>query len=81
MKRHLLVAVSFLMIVAAYTHRQLAEGVPLADAVPYGIGYGVLWFIITGAAFCTAWLIVRPDHHNYRHLFGGRNEPRQTRRV
>lgn len=81
MKRHLLFALLFLMVSGSYVYRQLHGGRPLADAIPYGVGFGILWFTITGFVYCTVWLIVRPDRNPSRKLFGGSNDPRQTRRV
>jgi hypothetical protein len=76
MKRHLLHLVPFLIVAGIYAVQARSEGFTLVDAVAYGIGYGIVWFVLTFAAFgFTFWLFNRRNPT----VFGGNNEPRQTR--
>jgi hypothetical protein len=81
MKRHLLFGLMFIMVGSSYVYRQIHEGQSLRDAIPYGVGFAVLWFLITGFVYCCVWIIIRPDRNPTRKLFGGRNDPKQTRRI
>lgn len=79
MKRDVAFLALFLIVICSKLKIELDAGFPVADAVAYAIGFGVLWFTITFAAFGLVWLVFHRRLPTNRNLFGGSNEQRQTR--